>query len=806
MKRLILIVAMMLSIATTSSAQNFTLTPNKSLKKPTIGLRLRRTDPNNPSKQLNDNFDAIDKLFPTDVSMTVEFATFEAAVTALCPSGDSSPVKTLIIPVVTAVASNTTVCKPLTLEFTGSGRLDPATGVVVTDNGPLIAPLRQVIQCVGSEVCITGLTEAQSVWFGFLPSATGTANATALSTATTAATSVDIMDGTYTVQGNANITTPTILTGYGATLNFTINAANQGIKITSSDVSVFGLTLNGPQFAAFNQTQNAILAQGTDNDPSAPTFINNIHIEDVKMTGWGSNAIEFLFVEYFNINHNRVLDCYKYGFLILSSRFGDIDHNKIKGVIADGVVGTNAYGITLTKNGGTEVRFPVSHHIGVDHNTLDDMRTWKALDTHGGRDLVFSNNIVTNARTGIGLVSFPDASGGAGNGRAPIRVTVIGNTISRGTLVSVSDVQAGISMSGEGTATLDIRSTGGIIVANTIDGYGSDSISGKGAIQIQYTGNTVVIGNPISNSGRQAIMIFSSQNMNVSNNSIKTISGAASVAPVGTITFGGNPSDADTITINNAVWTYKTTPAATRDILIGGNLSDTLDTTSTDLEASVDGRVSTATYTNSATVLTVTSDTIGRSLNTFTLAASVAAAVNLTGGAIGSSGLDIQKLSGPSGALAESSGIIADNTFDIGAFTGIQFEDDNIKVRLHNNIHLGTGPLYDMKGSGARPQSGSGNIVGLFSGVFTSDIPSIAAGASASIFAPAPGVPAAGASATVSLNRFGANFDGLSVAIGALSDNFLEIRFLNTSSGALNLESTSFAVTADKVSGSTAIE
>ncbi|MEO2054688.1 MAG: hypothetical protein ABGX83_05255 [Nitrospira sp.] len=166
--------------------------------------------------------------FFDDVDTIHKYATFEAAVTALCPTGDTSPEKTLVIPVVTAVATNTTVCKPLTLEFTGAGRLDPATTIVVTVNGTFIAPLKQVIQCVGSENCL--LFQAQRgptvhpEWWGAVADyddITGTDNlpffeaAIASFGSTSRGGRVKLSNGSYFLNGTLHIRQSIILAGNG---------------------------------------------------------------------------------------------------------------------------------------------------------------------------------------------------------------------------------------------------------------------------------------------------------------------------------------------------------------------------------------------------------------------------------------------------------------------------------------------------------------------------------------------------------------------------------------------------------------
>lgn len=90
----------------------------------------------------------------------------------------------------------------------------------------------------------------------------------------------------------------------------------------------------------------------------------------------------------------------------------------------------------------------------------------------------------------------------------------------------------------------------------------------------------------------------------------------------GTITFADNPTEDDTITINGVVFTYKASPVGDFEIDIKASLELTLDETIIVLNASTNALVALATYTNDATILTITYDTTGAVGETFTLAAS----------------------------------------------------------------------------------------------------------------------------------------------------------------------------------------
>jgi len=107
----------------------------------------------------------------------------------------------------------------------------------------------------------------------------------------------------------------------------------------------------------------------------------------------------------------------------------------------------------------------------------------------------------------------------------------------------------------------------------------------------------------------------------------------------GTITFADNPSDGETVTLGGTIFTFKTTPALTNDVEIGADLEESLDNLEAALTASLVSIITQATYSASATVLTVTFAIKSVDGNAFSLAASDAT----VSGALLTGGLTSQK-------------------------------------------------------------------------------------------------------------------------------------------------------------------
>ncbi len=139
----------------------------------------------------------------------------------------------------------------------------------------------------------------------------------------------------------------------------------------------------------------------------------------------------------------------------------------------------------------------------------------------------------------------------------------------------------------------------------------------------------------------------------------------AGVEASGTITFTGNPTAADTVTIDGTSVEFVSSSPTGNQVLIGGTDLITATNLNTFLNASVDTNISKATYSVSGLVVTVTYKSVGTNGNSFTLAKSSTAitlsASDLAGGTNASavtymtspaSGQDISSLFGMTASLA----------------------------------------------------------------------------------------------------------------------------------------------------------
>jgi len=102
------------------------------------------------------------------------------------------------------------------------------------------------------------------------------------------------------------------------------------------------------------------------------------------------------------------------------------------------------------------------------------------------------------------------------------------------------------------------------------------------------------------------------------------------VAATGSITFSAQPLANSTVTINGTVFTFVASGATGNQVNIGATLAATMTALAVALNASVITGVAKATYTGTATALTMVHDVLGTTGNSFTLAASTSPASNGT--------------------------------------------------------------------------------------------------------------------------------------------------------------------------------
>ncbi len=316
----------------------------------------------------------------------------------------------------------------------------------------------------------------------------GIANdATAFGLALTAASGsvLEIPLGTYKINSALTIPSNTTVIGYGATLDFS-SAGNIAALNLGSNVKLFGFKLIGPSNASYNGNSIGVKCYGTDNTPSAPTYITGPTLQDLFITEFAGQGIDCKYNNIGKIADCRITECGYTGIQILSCNRFQITNNYV-GQITPGA-SSNAYGISISSSEGSVISDPIPFFNEITGNIVEDVTVWTGIDTHGGDTIVISNNMVHNCKLGIKLT---DRDVGAVRTIAPKNIVVSGNYINDNSL------SVGAAIVVNGTLPILDYATNISIVGNVIVGHGTSGSTGEGAIRCYATRNLTISGNTI---------------------------------------------------------------------------------------------------------------------------------------------------------------------------------------------------------------------------------------------------------------------------------------------------------------------
>jgi hypothetical protein len=306
--------------------------------------------------------------------------------------------------------------------------------------------------------------------------------------------------GCYLTRATLIVAKPLTLTGRGKICWSTVGKA--GFSVTSGGVVFDGLTLNGPQDAAYHGGEDGIDARGTFHTGAAPDYIANVTVKNCVLANWGDTGLLTAFVSKLTVTGNTLRNMVYAGVALQSVSHAEIRDNVVNDVSGADTPNHNAYGIYISRASGDTGNLtsqPRSDDVIVSSNRIDGVPTWEGLDTHAGTNVVFSDNTVTRARFGIGVGSSTDNNGIYTY--APLNVSVTGNHVDSG----VTDGSAAYGLSFEGCST---EMATGLMKDNTAIGFGlSGAISG--AVNIGQTRNLVVSGNIVRDPSPTGIFLSS---------------------------------------------------------------------------------------------------------------------------------------------------------------------------------------------------------------------------------------------------------------------------------------------------------
>lgn len=346
-----------------------------------------------------------------------------------------------------------------------------------------------------------------------------TDDTTAFSNAITAAANkvlvIPASSTSYIIAGNLTISSPCTVIADGATIEWTTDSTNQGLKVTSSNVHIQAGTWKGPQFASSNDTQIGIWFEGTN--PS--TYLDNVSVYNATSYNWGESCIRFRMCKNFKASHCYCYDADYSGIIALSCLDGRINHNRVDNITNS----SEGYGIQASKNNGASSTWPLTERVIIDHNIVSGVDSWGGIDSHGGVDITIDCNQVHDCLLGIVQTRFDDAT----NVYLPIRCKTTNNTIVNENIATTT-VGNGIQMVGKDLSSIseDCEVSG-----NIIKGYGKTGVAAGtpfgASIYCYGYKNLTVRDNKITDSGLHGILIeLMGAGLNGNNNEVHDITDA----------------------------------------------------------------------------------------------------------------------------------------------------------------------------------------------------------------------------------------------------------------------------------------
>lgn len=303
--------------------------------------------------------------------------------------------------------------------------------------------------------------------------------------------------GTYRITAPLAITGALLLFGEGTIHQDTGGEA--AIEISASDVHIDGITVEGPQNASLVATEFGVVA-------AAATWaakLTNIRVSNCTIHSVGGDAIRFQWVDGFEVIDCRLHDAVYAGFLGWGVANGIISRNRVHDITGS----PNSYGITVTRGNGASLSTdPRSINIVIENNVITDIPVWNGIDTHGGTNVAIRGNTLLRVNKPIWVVP---ASSGATETWAAKDVAIIGNTLDSGVTDGSEDVGIVVSGAASGVGAVVEYAENVTVVANTIRGYGDETASTSGGIQLEFVRNYVVSGNSLVEPSPNGIVLKS---------------------------------------------------------------------------------------------------------------------------------------------------------------------------------------------------------------------------------------------------------------------------------------------------------
>lgn len=330
---------------------------------------------------------------------------------------------------------------------------------------------------------------------------------TAIAAAITAAAAGDIVlfppsATCYKITTQVYIGKSLTVSGKGAQLCQT-SASTAALAVGTSDVHIDGLKITGPTPSTFDSASVAISITGVFNAGVAPGYISKVSVTNTIIDQWNGYGILASYVDQFEATNNRLTNIVYGGITIASGKNGRVTSNTIDTINCNGTPGGNCYGIALTRrtdDSGELVSQPRTSDYAVTGNTIRNVPTWEAIDTHAGQRIAITGNTIYGTKSGIMVGTANNAS--SVETYAPLLVSVAGNTMESG----VTDGSASYGIVLQGAQGVEYAT--GSISGNTIKGYGDQTVGASGAIYVRNSSGASITGNVVVNPAPQGIVFY----------------------------------------------------------------------------------------------------------------------------------------------------------------------------------------------------------------------------------------------------------------------------------------------------------
>jgi len=323
-----------------------------------------------------------------------------------------------------------------------------------------------------------------------------------------------VANGTYKISSAISVPANVVIQGNNASVtcptHFTLfTFVNGG--------GVFNLNMTGAGGATYVAGSTAIKCNGTNNAPSAPTYVTGPIVENCKITAFGEYGVFLKYVKIARIASNQITVVGYAGIGGVSCEDITVNNNIIKNITA-GSAGGDAYGVFIDReDGASETAEPRSYRCVITNNLIENISATAAnngqgIDTHAGVDFIIDSNQVKNCEAGI----FLTASSISGvQELAPLRCVVSNNIVSTNIYSNY-----GILVYGARTgATVAQHAEDCVVTGNIVLGHGSKTSSTIPSVFLSATKNVVVTSNVFKQSGASCVMLdFQNINANISSN------------------------------------------------------------------------------------------------------------------------------------------------------------------------------------------------------------------------------------------------------------------------------------------------